>query len=145
VTFRGNISSPSSGLKENCFLFFFMLVSCLAYSSILKMETLCSSTMSFDFIRLHRVISHKTELFKNHISVQKSLQYLSHFKCKPSGTTITWSRYNSLVSVLLFSSKRMYSICIWIPSSLTVQYTIVGWQRYSHCCERVLQSSVLAT
>jgi hypothetical protein len=43
---------------------FFTLVSCLAYSSILKMETTCSSETSIYFNGLHGVISQKKQLFK---------------------------------------------------------------------------------
>jgi hypothetical protein len=42
----------------------FFLASCLDYSSTLKMEATCSSETSAVFIRLHSVISEKTELLK---------------------------------------------------------------------------------
>jgi hypothetical protein len=41
------MSPPLQALLANCF----MLVSCLAYSSTLKMEATCSSEMSVDFQR----------------------------------------------------------------------------------------------
>jgi hypothetical protein len=41
----------------------FMLVSCLAYSSTLKMEATCFSETSVDFQGLHGVIFQKIELF----------------------------------------------------------------------------------
>jgi hypothetical protein len=40
----------------------FMLVSCLAYSSALKMEAMCSSIASLDFSRLHNGILQNVEL-----------------------------------------------------------------------------------
>jgi hypothetical protein len=49
--------------KQN---FYFMLVSCMAYSSTLKMVT-CSSEMSVDFHQTIHDISQKIELFKNDI------------------------------------------------------------------------------
>jgi hypothetical protein len=44
----------------------FMIISCLAYSSTLKLET-CSSEMSIDFQGLHGVISQKMELWEPQI------------------------------------------------------------------------------
>jgi hypothetical protein len=45
----------------------FMLVSCLAYSSILKMLATCSSETSVDFQRTHGVISQKIELLTGYM------------------------------------------------------------------------------
>jgi hypothetical protein len=52
-TFLRNISPPSSRSKNKqlCFLLVFTLVSCLAYSSTLKMEATCPSETSVDFQR----------------------------------------------------------------------------------------------
>jgi hypothetical protein len=52
MTFRRNISPPSSGLKNKPPHFKF--VSCSAYSSTLKMEAICSSETSVDFQRTTR-------------------------------------------------------------------------------------------
>jgi hypothetical protein len=41
----------------------FTLVSCLAYSFMLKMEVTCSSTHWLSFNRIHGIMSQKTELF----------------------------------------------------------------------------------
>jgi hypothetical protein len=55
--FRGNISTPSCGSKnnpskkKNSLQSDFTLVSCSAYSLNLKMEMICSSEMSVDFQR----------------------------------------------------------------------------------------------
>jgi hypothetical protein len=46
---------------------YFMLVSCLAYSSTLKMEATYSSEISVAFSRVHGVISQKIELFMEKI------------------------------------------------------------------------------
>jgi hypothetical protein len=46
LTFQRNVSPPSLGLKNKPA---FMLVSCSAYSSTLKMEAICSSEMSVAF------------------------------------------------------------------------------------------------
>jgi hypothetical protein len=61
-TFRTNMSPPSSGSElATCF----MLVSCLASSSTLKMEAICvPPKRRLTFNRLHGVISHKIGLFK---------------------------------------------------------------------------------
>jgi hypothetical protein len=51
-TFRRNMPLPSPGSKKqeiSKFANFFVLVSCLAYSSIMKMEDTCSSETSIDF------------------------------------------------------------------------------------------------
>jgi hypothetical protein len=42
---------------------FFMLVSCLAYSSTLKKKEACSSGTLADFFGLHGVIAQRTKLF----------------------------------------------------------------------------------
>jgi hypothetical protein len=41
----------------------FILVSCLSYSSILKMEVTCSSETWVDYSGLHGVMSQRTRLF----------------------------------------------------------------------------------
>jgi hypothetical protein len=69
MMFQRNILHPSSGLKmkqskkpassrQQAYL-----VSCLSYSSCLKMEVVWSSETSDDFYRLHGVTSLKTVLF----------------------------------------------------------------------------------
>jgi hypothetical protein len=45
LTFRGNMPPPSPALLANCF----MLLSCLAYSSTLKMKAQCTSETLVDF------------------------------------------------------------------------------------------------
>jgi choline-glycine betaine transporter len=42
----------------------FMLVSCLAYFSTLKMEVIHCSETSADFTTLHGIVSQKTEFFR---------------------------------------------------------------------------------
>jgi hypothetical protein len=66
LTFRRNISPPSSGSKNKssklCWPPAFIPVSCWAYSSTLKMKAIFSSEMSVDFQRNHVVISQKMVL-----------------------------------------------------------------------------------
>jgi glutamyl/glutaminyl-tRNA synthetase len=83
TTFLNNISPPSSGSESKtskkqtanratrvrkqvwsaCRLL--LLVSCLAYSSTLKMEAIFFSKMLTDFHRTHDVTSQKTQLFRD--------------------------------------------------------------------------------
>jgi hypothetical protein len=59
-TFRTNTLPPSSGLKSKLYLLpGFLQVSCLAYSSTLKMEVIYSSETSTD----SQMDSRETELF----------------------------------------------------------------------------------
>jgi hypothetical protein len=68
-TFRRKISPPSSGLL---LLFCFMLISCLAHSSTLKIEEICSSTTSVVFQRstrryIPRVTLHEGDIFLRNV------------------------------------------------------------------------------
>jgi hypothetical protein len=65
----------------------FMLVSCLGYSSTLKVEETCSSGMSVIFNRIQGVISQKTELFI--FTAVKTLKFLQNVVCLASLFTLT--------------------------------------------------------
>jgi hypothetical protein len=60
--FLGSKNKRNKKPEELCLPPAFTVVSCLDYSSTLKMEEKCSSETSVDFQRLHGVVSQKIEL-----------------------------------------------------------------------------------
>jgi hypothetical protein len=59
-----------------------MLVSCLAYSSTLKMEATCSSEMLADFNGLYGVMSQKTDLYVTNAVRTSDLTKLHKTTCR---------------------------------------------------------------
>jgi hypothetical protein len=74
LTFRRNIQPPSSDLKSKTVIIpdCFILISCLAYSSTLKVEAIYFSEESADFTGLYGIISEDRTLHSHHFENLKT-------------------------------------------------------------------------
>jgi hypothetical protein len=120
--------SPPSSKTKNRFTnaTCFTLVSCLAYSSMHRMEATCSSVTSVDFNRLHGVISQKIELFCLKIGFGSFLTHALQF---------TVRQHPQLWSCVTYSDerKRRFVNQDWIFNSLPKHYQwAVGARTYTY-------------
>jgi hypothetical protein len=105
-------------IKNKMLAAYFMLLSCLAYSSTMKMEVICSSK-TLTFTRLHSIISLMIKLFNKMLTVMKIVHKRHDLTCVISQKwassekerLVKWQGMKCGLSSLVLDTQQ-HSICL---------------------------------
>jgi hypothetical protein len=131
----GLMNEPSKKPSKLCLPPAFMLVSCLAYSSTLKLDVTCSSEFQLTFNRLHGVISQKLELF-----ITTAVITSDATRCyAPEDSTLHNHRHENLhiLHCVISQKIELFIITAVRTSHPTLCYIPADSTLHTHCCENL--------